>query len=262
MCGAVIQGTVEEQVSEVNEAPYIYLNDAKYYKGCGPSRVKIRGYGSGSACSIYPPSPNKKIIVFVCKLENEEAWTLNTYKPYAGQLIANRRHMRKLLDKITDFACSPGEFKAESCGSSNKKRNINVPQKNIYDLQESDPQDFLDVEQIPKTTIESVDKNMERLNISRIILNPTKIEKSFSNTNREIIMKNINKINKPLVSQKRNFFSIKNLSNKKNQYKSKFVDFIPKVFSEKRAKINDISSLYKKYNLTNYLSKYQKYRPQ
>ena len=102
LCGAVIVGTVENYstpgVLNNNE---IFLNDVVYYKGCGPQKVKIKGYSSGTRCGIFPPRSNRKIIVFVCRdTEDQDSWILHRYAPFAGQFSANKRHLRE-LEKIS-----------------------------------------------------------------------------------------------------------------------------------------------------------------
>ena len=121
LSGAVIQGTVDNYAEEgVLENKEIYLKDAVYYKGCGPSRIKISGYSSGARCSIFPPRTGKKIIVFVCKDPNNVSWILHTYKPYAGQYSANTRHMNS-LKKISNpnSDCVSSDFIHGQC------RNVN-----------------------------------------------------------------------------------------------------------------------------------------
>ena len=120
LSGAVLQGTVDNfEDSEVIENKEIYLKDVVYYKGCGPRRVKITGYSSGSRCSIYPPSINKKIIVFVCKDSNSDGWILHRYKPYAGQFSANRKHMAFLNDVASpNNSCDYSDFEYGTCRRS------------------------------------------------------------------------------------------------------------------------------------------------
>ena len=82
LCGAVILGEVEDTLTTSHS--YIYLKNSEYYKGCGPTRVKIEGYSAGSRCGVFPPRPGKKIIVFVCLSDGKETWRLHNFSPFAG----------------------------------------------------------------------------------------------------------------------------------------------------------------------------------
>ena len=121
LCGAVIKGTVQKKDFEDelgdNE---IYLNNAEYFKGCGPSRVKITGYSSGTRCEIFPPRENKEVVVFVCKSKNADEWVLHKFASFAGQVSANRRHMRELT-RISNqnTTCVTPQFKFGDCKSRN-----------------------------------------------------------------------------------------------------------------------------------------------
>ena len=117
LSGAVLQGTVDNFAeSEVLKNKEIYLKDVTYYKGCGPRRVKISGYSSGSRCSIYPPRTGKKIIVFVCKDPDSDSWILHRYKPYAGQFLANTKHMRRLNNYASpNESCNYSNFEYGTC---------------------------------------------------------------------------------------------------------------------------------------------------
>ena len=117
LCGAVIVGTVEkQQKAGLFRQKDIYLKNSVYYKGCGPSRVKITGYSSGARCSIYPPEENQEIIVFVCRNQRGEGWVLHRFAPYAGQFTANNTHLEK-LEQISDrnSKCDFSSFMQEPC---------------------------------------------------------------------------------------------------------------------------------------------------
>ena len=119
LCESAIVGVVDNMPEEdVLEGRAIYLKNAQYFKGCGPERIKITGYSSGARCSIYPPRTGKRIIVFVCRNSEGDGFILHRYAPYAGQLIANRRHLRQLKNISGETGyCDFSEMPSSQCKS-------------------------------------------------------------------------------------------------------------------------------------------------
>lgn len=120
--GAVIVGIVENEKDPMafmdND---IYLTNAQYYKGCGPSKVKVTGYSQSSMCGIDAPKTGDKVMVFVCR--DEEGWKLNRYVAYAGQFMMNEDNMKLLIDSVGDVnTCSNNAFVFKKCGKREKKK--------------------------------------------------------------------------------------------------------------------------------------------
>ena len=125
LCGAVLVGRVENNPTpEVLSNSVIFLKDVEYYKGCGPSEVKITGYSSGSRCGISPPRTGKKIIVFVCRDPDvPDGWVLHRYAPFSGQFRANKRHMRKLNEVSGGvLTCEFGGLASHKCSNRRSRK--------------------------------------------------------------------------------------------------------------------------------------------
>ena len=98
LAGAVIVGTVLNPPR--NPMPFmieeIFLENAVYYKGFGPSTVKVKGYSQGSVCGINAPKTGARVIVFACKDEKSDGWKLHKYTAHAGQKIWNEKNQKDL----------------------------------------------------------------------------------------------------------------------------------------------------------------------
>ena len=123
ICGAVLVGTVENlPTKDVLDSCSIYIKDAVYFKGCGPSEVKISGYSSGARCGVYPPRTGKRIIAFVCgDPDDPNNWVLHRFAPFSGQFSANKRHLHQ-LEKVSggQSICNYGGFSSQKCQYPNK----------------------------------------------------------------------------------------------------------------------------------------------
>jgi hypothetical protein len=130
LAGAVILGIVEnEKDPNAFMDNDIYLTNALYYKGCGPSRVRVKGYSQSSMCGIDAPKSGDKVMVFVCK--DDDGWRLNTYVAYAGQSKLNDENLKILIDTIGDVnQCSNEAFVFKKCGKRKpgdvKKKDLNL----------------------------------------------------------------------------------------------------------------------------------------
>ena len=102
LCAAAIIGTVESLSDpEVEFESEIILNNAVYYKGCGPSRVRVKGYSSESQCGIPAPVSGERVIVFVCKDSvDSDAWRLHKYVAFAGQFVGEA----DLINELTQLS--------------------------------------------------------------------------------------------------------------------------------------------------------------
>lgn len=147
-CGAVILGKVKQKITNQPNDPYIWLNNVRYFKGCGPRRVKVKGYSSGTKCSVSPPSEGNDIIVFVCKKNEEDFWRLNTFRPFAGQLDVRATHLKKLFRRGVNKQCDFENFEADSCKAlQDKSEKIIIPtfaEKEGNDESELDITEILD----------------------------------------------------------------------------------------------------------------------
>ena len=97
LSGAVIVGEVEKPLNNTSvHQTEIILNNDRYYKGCGPNRVKIQGYSSATRCGIFAPEPGTKVMVFVCRDEEKKRWYLNSFTAFAGQFVADNTTLAEL----------------------------------------------------------------------------------------------------------------------------------------------------------------------
>ena len=126
LAGAVIVGRVKEQINPnafiISE---IILENAIYYKGCGPSEVKISGSSQSSMCGIDAPKVGAKIMVFVCRDPSGD-WKLHRYTAYAGQYMLKPDSVSQLpvsLDRPN--TCEVEYFVYREC----KKRDPSVKKK-------------------------------------------------------------------------------------------------------------------------------------
>ena len=100
--GAVIMGTVVREPSNNYFPNHIRLENAQYYKGCGPSIVQIDGYSSSARCGVDCPDNGTKVIVYVCKRTSEAEdkksgivhWRLNHITSFAGQSSAIQKNIQ------------------------------------------------------------------------------------------------------------------------------------------------------------------------
>jgi hypothetical protein len=115
--GAAILGEVKPRENSKSRESEITLIKAQYFKGCGPSEIKIKGYSDGALCSIMAPEGGSKVIVFVCKTEEEGVWRLNTYRPFTGQLGVRKRHLVRLNELRGGLVCGNEGYYAEPCKS-------------------------------------------------------------------------------------------------------------------------------------------------
>ena len=103
--GAVIYGEVESVIFDNNSISYyVHLNNAHFFKGCGPQYVRVNGYTSSASCGVDPPSVGEKVIVFVCR--DGDHWNLNNINLHTGSIYAtdeNIERVRKLTKK--DYIC-------------------------------------------------------------------------------------------------------------------------------------------------------------
>ena len=118
LAGGVIVGTVLNPPR--NPMPFmiqeIFLENAVYYKGFGPSTVKISGYSQGSVCGIDAPKTGARVIVFVCKDEKSDGWKLHKYTSYAGQKIWNEQNQKDLESALgVPNSASSETFVYETC---------------------------------------------------------------------------------------------------------------------------------------------------
>lgn len=115
LAGAIIVGTVENERDPrqfIDED--IYLTDAVYYKGCGPSRVRVSGYSSSSMCGFDTPKAGRRVMVFVCR--DGEGWKLHNFAAYAGQFEVNEENLKTLVDSVGDKSTCEGEgFAYKQC---------------------------------------------------------------------------------------------------------------------------------------------------
>ena len=96
--GAIIRGRIEEIKGNFNYSSVI-LKNAVFYRGAGPSKVKINGFTNDTMCGVSPGRINTDIVVFVCR-DNQE-WTLNNINLFTGSVNATN-NIIEILEKETE----------------------------------------------------------------------------------------------------------------------------------------------------------------
>ena len=113
--GAVISGKVDSVTPDASSASsYIHLVDAVFYKGCGPSYVRINGFTSSAACGIDPPAVGAQVIVFVCR--DGYHWSLNNINIHTGSVPFSKANLMAVMKSIlVSPKCIDCIIKASKC---------------------------------------------------------------------------------------------------------------------------------------------------
>lgn len=70
--GIVIVGIVNQQKFARSNVEGIELADVEYFKGIGPRRVSVRGFGSKRSGEVLLPFLGTRVIVFGCKSSDDD----------------------------------------------------------------------------------------------------------------------------------------------------------------------------------------------
>jgi hypothetical protein len=141
--GAVIIGEVKNPNPKFNQK-HITLVNARYYKGCGPSKVQINGYSSATRCGVDAPKDKTNVIVFVCKKTSDEEdkaagivqWNLNRYTSYAGQNIFSETNYKIVKDVLLEEkTCLNETVSFEACVPRKKNETTLESPLNNFTLQ-------------------------------------------------------------------------------------------------------------------------------
>ena len=159
----------------------IVLSNAVYYKGCGPSVVKINGYSSSTRCGVDAPDEGKEVIVFACKKTKTDQdtksgmveWELNEYTNYAGQSMANQENLTKVIqilgnpkdcpnDNVVFDVCTPrGKDENESKFIPSIRNNLFSPTLEINETKkpENEANSLLEIKPIVTDEIPQISIN-------------------------------------------------------------------------------------------------------
>ena len=130
--GAVLIGQVENPKPHHLQR-HVFLKNVQYYKGCGPSRVRVNNYSSSTQCGVSAPKDGKTVIVFACKKTTEEEdkakgivqWNLNRYTNYAGQTIFSEKNFKIISDLLGDQkVCINETVKFTECVPRKKEEQV------------------------------------------------------------------------------------------------------------------------------------------
>ena len=136
LAGAVVVGEVIEE-PEPDRKEFVGLmflakNSVKlknvvYYKGCGPSEIKVKGFSTPERCGVAAAKPGTKVLVFICPQDDLKEWSINQYTAYAGQVIATEENINKVLALSSEESeCSLGHIRSLIC----QKREIKKANQN------------------------------------------------------------------------------------------------------------------------------------
>ncbi len=108
LSGAVLKGRVLKVTGNQFIGFTVVVVGATYFKGCGPTTVKITGYRGSSLCTPDPPAVGATIFAFVCKGTASD-WALNNFDVSTGSL----NHTPELENQIT--LLTDDELKCSNC---------------------------------------------------------------------------------------------------------------------------------------------------
>lgn len=97
--GAIIKGTVDEIQGDVNSSSVI-LKDTIFYRGAGPSVVKVSGFTNSAMCGVAPSEVGTDVIVFVCR--EDQNWILSKINLFTGAVSADQSNMEILEAETED----------------------------------------------------------------------------------------------------------------------------------------------------------------
>ena len=89
--GAVVEGTIV-QADGVPGRFNVELADVVFYKGSGPSQIRVSGFTGGisNLCAPSVPSMNTRAYLFLCRRRGE--WWLNVIGYKAGMELSNQQN--------------------------------------------------------------------------------------------------------------------------------------------------------------------------
>ena len=94
--GAVIYGVADSVHQDTNNfSHYVHLRNATFFKGCGPSYVRINGFTSSAQCGVDPPQVGDRIIVFVCR--DGHHWKLNNINVFTGSINGSFSNLQRVI---------------------------------------------------------------------------------------------------------------------------------------------------------------------
>ena len=106
LSGVVFKGIVVK----VSGTPYkgfvVHYNKVEYFKGCGPTKVRVTGYTSSAACGVDAPAVGSVNFVFAC---NGKDWALNNYTIGTGSVGLTAPIQKKIADLTNN------ELKCSNC---------------------------------------------------------------------------------------------------------------------------------------------------
>ena len=106
LAGAVFKGKVLSVSGNQFSGFVVRYTNVEYFKGCGPSTVRVTGYTSSAACGIDPPAVGSVNFVFACKGND---WALNNYTLHTGSVI----HTAQIEQDITNY--TGNELQCSNC---------------------------------------------------------------------------------------------------------------------------------------------------
>ena len=113
--GAVVLGTVDQVIEgQPFRMADIVLKETQFYKGCGPSTIRIGGYSSGAHCGVFPPVEGSRVIVLLCNMNGK--WMLNNFAAFTGQYSGKNPKFVKKLKSVSQETKECGlEIEFEEC---------------------------------------------------------------------------------------------------------------------------------------------------
>ena len=120
LAGVVLSGEVE-QVFRMRFEQIVTLRNVKYFKGCGPSEVRVYGFKLNSDCHVEAPKIGTKTVIFGCDGKDEiYPIVLNDIGNYTGAYVWTPMLQTLLetiiVNKVDQLKCD-GRFTFMECGS-------------------------------------------------------------------------------------------------------------------------------------------------
>ena len=113
--GVVFKGIIQSFTGGPNEGYVVVFRNVKYYKGCGPTALRVSGFQGSSLCGIEPPKVGTSAFVFGCKDDTFD-WKLNRIAPFMG-LVVEAAGVEDKVNATTknDFRCISGYHLYTQC---------------------------------------------------------------------------------------------------------------------------------------------------
>ncbi|MDM8566318.1 hypothetical protein QUF74_11810 [Candidatus Halobeggiatoa sp. HSG11] len=142
----ILEGTIEQPASKSTAAspedPFIFTVD-RWFKGNGPSKVIVRGFGMGPDCLASIPLPSKKVILFAKgNLISDGELELNYIDAFDAVVNSDKAIIDDIINAVGTSPIQPGIVsKAKTPNFSTQTNILQIPElttdgnKQFYDVE-------------------------------------------------------------------------------------------------------------------------------